>query len=195
MKRYVWGVVLLLIMLSASATGMSTPAVYSVAEFPTYTPHVGFVGSRYIRADVESIARDAKGFLIVQKRCEMVEGRVCELSVDKISYVRGTIITDDNVALPIGRLLKDVSVYVGKDISLVLKDEDIATCGVKMPIKETMPGVYRVVKAYIPAVYIKGHVVYEVWDPVRGDTFIKVPFSMKVPEPIGVIFDYDDVKG
>lgn len=190
-----WGVMLSLVMLFVSLTGMSAPAVYSVAEFPTYTPHVGLVGSRYIRADVESIERDAKGFLIAQKRCDLVAGRVCELSVDKISYVRGTLITDDNVALPVGRLLKDVSVYVGKDISLVLGDEDIATCGVKMSIGETVPGMYRVVKAYIPALYIKGRIVYEVWDPVRGDTFIKVPFSMKVPEPIGVIFDYDDVKG
>ncbi|UZN22387.1 hypothetical protein GM182_00280 [bacterium 3DAC] len=195
MKRYMWGVMLSLVMLFVSLTGMSAPAVYSVAEFPTYTPHVGLVGSRYIRADVESIERDAKGFLIAQKRCDLVAGRVCELSVDKISYVRGTLITDDNVALPVGRLLKDVSVYVGKDISLVLGDEDIATCGVKMSIGETVPGMYRVVKAYIPALYIKGRIVYEVWDPVRGDTFIKVPFSMKVPEPIGVIFDYDDVKG
>jgi len=194
-KRYVWGAILLLVMLFVSLTGMSAPAVYSVAEFPTYTPQVGLVGNRYIRADVESIERDAKGFLIAQKRCEIVEGISCSLTIEKIPYVKGELRVDSSIPVPVDRLISDVSVYVGKDISLVLRDEDIATCGVKMPIGETVSGMYRVVKAYIPAVYIKGHVVYEVWDPVKGDTFVKVPFSMKVPEPRGVIFDYDDVKG
>ncbi len=193
MKRFMWGVVLLLVVLFAFATGMSTPAVYGIAEFPTYTPHVGLVGSRYIRADVESIERESKGFLIAQKKCEMVEGLSCSLTVNKVPYVKGELKVDGDMPVPVDRLLRDVSVYVGKDVSLVLRDEDISTCGMKMNIDKTVPGMYRVVKAYLPALHIKGHIVYEVWDPLRGDTYIMVPFSMKVPESIGVVFDYEDV--